>query len=172
MGRKANSHKKPISNKIRVRMHRQRKKLKLSIRQNEQQIFLNNVGHSSDDIQTESPLNENGEWTLKIKIRDWANKHRISKCAIDDLLSTLISCGIDSVPKNHRTLQQTPTNIVINDVSGGQFWYNGLGKCIEQIFHNLDRILILMDYHCIRVQALHSIRFWQQFTVCIHIKSE
>lgn len=138
MGRKINPHKKPIPNIIRVRMHRQRKKLKRTIRQIENNVFWNNVDQINV-IQTENPLNENSESALKIKIRDWANKHRISKCAIDDLLSVLISCGIDSVPRNHRTLQRTPTNIVINDVGGGQFWYNGLGKCIEHIFCNLDR---------------------------------
>lgn len=138
MGRKANPHKKPISNKNRVRMHRQLKKMRLEIRQSEQQVFLNNVTQSDVD-PIENTLNDDGESDLKIKIRDWANMHRISKRAIDDLLGILISSGIDSVPRNHRALQQTPTNNVINDVSGGLYWYNGLGKCIEQIFCKLDR---------------------------------
>lgn len=138
MGRKSNPHKTPISGKIRARMCRQRKKLKLSIRQKEQRVFSNNVAQI-DVVQAENPLNGNIESHFKTKIRDWANMHRISKRAIDDLLCVLISSGIDSVPKNHRTLQKTPTNIVITDVSGGQFWYNGLGKCIAQIFYNLDR---------------------------------
>lgn len=138
MGRKANPHKRPIPNKIRVRMHRQRKKLKLSLRQKEQQVFLNDLDQT-DMIQNENPVNTNGESAAKIKIRDWANMHRISKRAIDDLLGILISCGVDSIPRNHRTLQETPTNIVINDISGGQYWHNGLGKCIQQIFSNIDR---------------------------------
>lgn len=136
MGRKANPHKKPVSNKVRARMCRQRKKLKSSNRRIEQQICLN-MATQSVCFQDENNLNRNSD--LKIKIRDWANVHRISKRAIDDLLSALISSGIDSVPRNHRTLQQTPTNVIISDVSGGKYWYNGLAKSIKQIFSSLDK---------------------------------
>lgn len=147
MARKRNHHKRPIPNKIRVRMHRERKKLKNSIRQRESQI-LNRIAQVHV-AQVADPLNEDVESTLKTKIRDWANEYRISKRAIDDLLAILVSSGIKSVPKNHRTLQETPTNIVIqNNVGGGCYWFNGLGKCLNQIFCNLDRdITISLNFN-------------------------
>lgn len=140
MGRKKNPQKPPISNKIRARMHRQRKNLKNSFRKREQQVLLNNNGHIHI-AQPENSLSENEsvESPIKTRIRDWANMHRVSKRALDDLLAILVASGIDSVPKNHRTLQKTPTNIEIINVGGGHFWFNGLKKCIGQIFSNLDR---------------------------------
>lgn len=140
MGRKKNPQKPPISNKIRARMHRQRKNLKNSFRKREQQVLLNNNGHIHI-AQPENSLSENEsvESPIKTRIRDWANMHRVSKRALDDLLAILVASGIDSVPKNHRTLQKTPTNIEIINVGGGHFCFNGLKKCIGQIFSNLDR---------------------------------
>lgn len=138
MGRKRNPHKPAISNKNRVRMCRHRKKLKNAIRQRNQQVILN-TGAEIGVTPPENTLNEHIESNLKTKLRDWCNRHRIAKTAINDLLGILISSGIDSIPKNHRTLQKTPTNLEINTVAGGHYWHNGLEKCLMQIFCKLDR---------------------------------
>lgn len=140
MGRKYKSNKRPISNKIRQRMFRQRKKLKSTLLERES-FFINSV--QIDNIQTQTTTNDNIELNFETKIRDWANMYRISKRSLDDLLAILAASGIDSLPKNHRTLQKTPKNTVIIDVGGGHLWYNGLEKCLKQIFINLDRNIAL-----------------------------
>lgn len=133
MTRKSKFKKVPISNKIRLRMYRQRKKWRNLIRLREQESIIN------QKVQSDNAQNENeNESNLITKLRDWSNSHRIAKRAITDLLNILISVGID-VPKNYRTLQKTPTNVIINDVSGGKYWYNGLEKCLKQIFNDLDK---------------------------------
>lgn len=118
-------------------MFRQRKKLKSA----REVFFINSV--QTDNIQTQTTTNDNIELNFNAKIRDWANKHRISKRSLDDLLAILAASGIDSLPKNHRTLQKTPKNTVISVVGGGHFWYNGLEKCLKQIFTNLDKDIVL-----------------------------
>lgn len=140
MARKRNRHIKPISNKVRVRMHRERVRLRNLFSEREEQAFLNSHNIVQDEVnQNEHSSDENIESTLTNKIRDWACVFRISKRAIDSLLAILISSGHDSLPKNHRTLQGTPTNIEINNVGGGQYWYNGLEKCLKRIFSKLDK---------------------------------
>lgn len=135
MARKSNPNKRPIPNKVRVRMYRQRKKLKSIFREREHQMDTIN----QNVIAQANPSNENVEPTLRIEIRDWASVHKLSKRSIDDLLAILVSSGIDSIPKNHRTLQRTPTDIKINKVAGGSLWINGLEKCLQRIFSTLDR---------------------------------
>lgn len=120
----------------RVRMHRERKRLK-----NSQQQFLNeqpiqnemSIGMDISSMDAEEPS------TLNSDLRDWANSHRVTTRALDDLLRILNSNGITSIPKNHRTLLNTPTDIVLIENAGGQLWYNGIEKSLRQIFTAIDR---------------------------------
>lgn len=148
MARKRISRKPKISNKIRVRMHRQRKKMKNLLLQREQREILNLQMHNmrAENSSTVQSL-ECDEPNIETKIRDWSSKYPISKRALDDLLGILHSEGL-AVPKNHRTLQKTPTNITINDIAGGRYWYNGLKKWIVRKFSSLDRdITISLNFN-------------------------
>lgn len=142
MGRKRNPHKNPISNKNRVRMHRQRNRIKRALRERESLLNVEQTPNPQNE-NTRVENENNAESKLKTDLRDWASKHRISKHAIDDLLAILNSkrsFAIECLPKNHRTLQKTQTNIEIKEnVAGGCYWHNGLEKCLMQIFSNLDR---------------------------------
>lgn len=117
--------KQTISSALRVRMHRLREKMKKERKQY--------VANSIISVESSSPPP-----CLKTELRDWANSHRIAKRALDELLCILNSHGIESVPKNHRTLLGTPVNLHINEIAGGKFWYNGLEKSIRQIFSGID----------------------------------
>lgn len=154
MSRKPNPFRKPIPTNIRVKMHRQRKKKKVA-----RQRFLNN----QDENQFESNSNKIESSTLKTDLRDWANSYRISKGAVDSLLSILHSNGIISVSKNHRTLQQTPTYVEISNIAGGKCWYNGLEKCLRMIFSSLDRdISISLNFNVDGLPLFNSSKtsFW------------
>lgn len=131
MVRKNSINRKAIPNNIRVKMYRQRQKLKKMREQtvNNQENSLNSVNVIENEPEAQ---------TLRTQLRDWAIMFRISKRALNGLLGILNSCGM-SVPKNYRTLLETPLNVEINDVAGGRFWYNGLEKCLKSIFSTVDR---------------------------------
>lgn len=136
MGRKKNNSRKPIPNHVRVRMFRQRQKLK----QMRQQQLANQL---SDIIPNESiECNSNEESisdsSLKMNLVDWVNAFNISKTAVDSLLS-ILNPYLCSLPKNSRTLLKTPLNVEIKDNAGGELWYNGLSKCLKAIFSTVDR---------------------------------
>lgn len=149
MARKPNRSRVPLSSNVRVRMYRQRKKMKA-----ERQRILNDKKPSACEIETSS---------MKTQLRDWANSYRISKRAIDSLLSILNSSGLDSLPKNHRTLLNTPVNLEIKEISGGKMWYNGLESCIKSIFSTLNRdISISLNFNIDGLPLFNSskISFW------------
>lgn len=82
---------------------------------------------------------------LKKKLREWVSIHNISQRSVDDLLSILHPYGLTSLPKNCRTLVRTPTDINVQLIAGGHFWYNGLEAEIRFVFKNLscDEVLQL-----------------------------
>lgn len=136
MGRRK-GRKPPLSTLERVRMHRRRKKL-LQIQN--QRIYHQFQIQSEENVSNASSNQIINNDELKNELRDWGNAYRVSKLAINRLLSILNSYGI-SLPKNYRTLQHTPVNIEINTVAGGNLWYNGLGNCLRNIFGTLSRDL-------------------------------
>lgn len=136
MGRRKSNK---LSNRDRVRMHRQRKKIgeidrkRLELRIQE---LTETPTNTTNPESIEKP-------TLRIGLQKWASEHRISKRAVDSLLGILNSTGTKSLPKNHRTLQGTPIHVPITETAGGKMWYNGLNKCLRDTFSNLDRHLFI-----------------------------
>lgn len=159
---KRNRNKQPISNAERVRMCRERKKLKAAL----QQLLteeLNNSSKSGDLSILSSPSPSATPSSLKTDLRDWANEHRITKRALDGLLGILNANGIISVPKNHRTLLNTPVNIEITKIAGGLFWYNGLENSIKRIFSTLDRnvtISLKVNVDGLPLYKSSKMQFW------------
>lgn len=131
------SNKVPVSVRDRVRIHRERKKIKErnSAIVNLRIQDINNDFNPIDLANREPPPLKNG-------IQKWANQYRISKRAVDNLLHVLNSNG-SNLPKNHRTLQSTPINVSLTEVAGGKMWFNGLEKCLRKIFSQLDRNLTI-----------------------------
>lgn len=160
MGRKPNPKRRPLSTYDRVKLHRRRKALK-----NERTILLNerfNQIQNRDNSENNACC-ENQETELRAKIRNWVNSNHISRRAVDKLLNILNSCGIRAVPKNHRTLLETPIKIKINVLAGGEFWYNGLEKCLKQIFCKLDRdIEISLNIN------IDGLRIYNSSPICLH----
>lgn len=159
MGRKPNPNKKPVPTNVRVRMHRQRKKMKAT-----RQRFLNNyIENNIEPVSIEANADKIETSTLKTELRHWANSHRISKRAVNSLLSILNSNGISSVPKNYRTLLQTPIIVEIRDVAGGKFWYNGLEKSLRLIFSTLNcdiSISLNFNFDGLPLYNSSKISFW------------
>lgn len=57
------------------------------------------------------------------RLRHWAIKYNISKCAVSDLLKILISLGMSWLPKDSRTLLSTPRYIEMKSLTNGKLWY-------------------------------------------------
>lgn len=127
----------------RVKMYRQRKKLLLSQNQRANEYLVQSE-QSVLNVTAESPnerQNEGANLEINNQLRVWSIEHRISKRALNGLLPILQSNGMSSLPKNYRTLQETPTHIEIVQAAGGQLWHNGLRNCITNVFSTLSRDL-------------------------------
>lgn len=134
MGRRKNPNRKPISNRIRVQMHRERKKMK-----QERQRLLDSQVEESDSRSDRNNSFAFGEpLPLKSELRNWAQSYRITTRALDSLLDILNAHGIDNLPKNHRTILSTPINVEYQEIAGGELWYHGLQKSLIHVLSELD----------------------------------
>lgn len=75
---------------------------------------------------------------LTLELRSWAIDKNINKRAVTELLKILRSAGINFLPKDSRTLLETPRNVEIIDLGGGKYWHNGLRNCLIQVFSQLS----------------------------------
>lgn len=69
--------------------------------------------------KTDSPNNEFG---IRESLRRWALKFNISKCAVTELLKILIRFGMHELPKDSRTLFETPRRIEMISLTNGKIW--------------------------------------------------
>lgn len=138
---------KSIQNRKRVRKHRNKKKLKL-IHENKVRARIFALKQKTNDeenpkFESESELDRpNIDDDLKFvdNLRYWVINNRISAKAMNELLATLRSSGFHFLPKDSRTIMQTPTKLGIKDLTNGRLWYNGVAKCLEIV--NMNNILI------------------------------
>lgn len=131
-----------LSVQQRVKMFRKRAKMRTEqdkrINEILQQQYYQNL-NTSDGCE-ESTVDDKAK--LRNELRDWANSYHISKRAINSLLLIFHSNGIGNLPKNYRTLQETPLKIDLIDIAGGKMWYKGVGKCLQTMFPKLSQNLI------------------------------
>lgn len=87
---------------------------------------LNNISPR----KTNSPVHEESKQSTKSdvigskeRLRKWALKYNISKRAVSDLLTILISLGMSWLPKDSRTLLSTPREIHMTNLTIGKLWY-------------------------------------------------
>lgn len=85
------------------------------------------------DSSSESILEETEEKSLKEKLATWSTTHGLSKFCIDELLKMLRSDGNVNLPKDSRTLLQTPKLINYEEKCGGQYIYFGMNEGLESI---------------------------------------
>lgn len=72
------------------------------------------------------------------RIKNWAIEHRIQKRALNSLLKILISMGFKNICSDSRTLLRTPRSVPISQMGSGKFWYNGIAKCLNSIYSNVE----------------------------------
>lgn len=141
----------------RVRKHRRLKKFKEKY-QNEVFLELQRINQNdleeSGDSSNENTFNcenvEDGEnFNFEKNLKRWAVKHRITKMAINDLLSILITAGFGYLPKDSRTFMGTPKNVEIITLTKGHMWYRGIANNLERIFNKIDfdGLSIYLDFN-------------------------
>ncbi|XP_047510862.1 uncharacterized protein LOC125053528 isoform X2 [Pieris napi] len=91
--------------------------------------------HSSDE-EEESEYIKNSNF--KNDIRIWAIEKNISQAAFKDLISILNKRFVDILPSDPRTILQTPTQICLKSIDGGEYWHNGIIIPLTKILHNLE----------------------------------
>ena len=87
--------------------------------------FSETVQSSESDSESLSE-NEIDEKSFREKLATWSTKSKVSKSAIDDLLILLRSEGNVDIPKDARTLLQTPKSIELEEKCGGKYIYFGI----------------------------------------------
>lgn len=136
MARKKNKSK---TSTVRNRFYRDVKKQLHERREKVNRILNGQINLNS----TNSTLNESElstqQQSFKVGLVQWINEHRIAKRAVNDLLHILNSAGISDLPKDYRTLLNTPINVQITDVAGGRMWYNGLSHSLQKCLFNIDK---------------------------------
>lgn len=160
MGRSRNNNRNPIPTHVRVRMFRQRQKLK-EMRQQQLANQLSDI-IANESIDTNISTNSDSDSGLNKKLIDWVNAFVIPKTAVDSLLS-ILHPYFDSLPKCSKTLLKTPLDVDIKENAGGEMWYYGLAKCLEKIFVTLDRdIQISLNFNIDGLQVYNSskVSFW------------
>lgn len=119
-------------NRARVNFHREWKSIMVKQNQSNQQIAhsSNFTSNANSNMNTGSSAFQGHhfnvdfqELDIRERLRRWALRYNISNCAVTDLLKILILLGIHNLPKDGRTLLQTPRFIKMISLSNGKLWY-------------------------------------------------
>lgn len=132
--------KKRRSPAVRTRFHREVKRILSERREELKRLMQNRMNVNVTNSTVNESSNAIEELSFKEQLIHWINQHRISKRAVNDLLNILSLNGIDDLPKDYRTLLQTPVSVhmTIKNVAGGQMWYNGLAHSLQKIFVDIE----------------------------------
>lgn len=96
------------------------------------EVDSNDAFDSDDSCEDEADAIER-EFSLKDELRTWALKYQITHCALNNLLTILSKKGFGFLPVDSRTLLETPKAVDVREMGKGQFWYNGVEKCLNEL---------------------------------------
>lgn len=159
MAKIRNFSRKAAKTRARVQKHRLLNKWRKTY-EDEVRIEMKRREHTDPSFADVEDSAANSETTVDFKdmISDWAIKHRITKTAINDLLSILIVAGFTFLPKDSRTLMKTPKVIEIIKLSKGNLWYNGLAQSLSNVFETTNVLIgsITLDFNFDGVPLFNS----------------
>ncbi|CAC5356575.1 unnamed protein product [Mytilus coruscus] len=99
---------------------------------------------TTDDNSVENSENVNDD-NLCQDIAAWATKHKNSRAALNDLLHVFRKHG-HRVPKDSRTLLQTPRHIETIEKCGGSYFYVGIESGILKVISQHEKHFFKGDY--------------------------
>lgn len=142
--RKENKEKILEQTRMRVRIHRGMKAiLNKESKVSESNSFVNPEFKPGSSIITNGILNTQWRSDFVKDIRKWALDFNITKRAVTSLLKTLHSKGMHFFPTDSRALLKTPRSIETLSVAGGNYWHNGMRKCIEKILSDINQDILI-----------------------------
>jgi len=99
-----------------------------------------NFSSSNSSSDNDVPFNATSEDPEKI-IACWAIRHSITQSALNDLLTSLSKCHLfTNLPKDARTLLNTPKTTSLQSINGGEYYHYGIKNEIEYLFKLYDHL--------------------------------
>ncbi|XP_011862393.1 PREDICTED: uncharacterized protein LOC105558986, partial [Vollenhovia emeryi] len=140
-----------------------------------------NCSESHSDIDEEQPLqfandNERGQYVVRI-LREWVREGGIISMRKLDSLLAKFHRAFPNVPLSYKTLLQTPNQIYINEVNGGELWYKGIASNLDlmnldEYLENYSEIFIDINIDGLPLFKSTSERFWPILGQLVTSKSE
>lgn len=120
--------------------------------------------------------NERGQYVVKI-LRDWIQEGGIMSMRKLDSLLAKFHRMFPNVPLSYKTFLQTPDQIDINQINGGELWFKGIGFNLdlinlEEYLRTYNKILIDINIDGLPLFKSSSQRFWPILGKLIRSKSE
>lgn len=91
--------------------------------------------HVNVEQEDEETIEENSNKTIELSnwLYSWKLKHNITHTALSELLTKLRTCGYSDLPKDARTLLNTPRNSIVEVLAENEnFFHYGLEKAISE----------------------------------------
>lgn len=110
----------------------------------------------SEDLKTEC-IN------IREALKEWAVTFHICHNAIKALLDILILSKIPNMPRDPRTLLETPRTVVTIKMGSGQYWHNGLKTCLEKCLSHVENpIDIALNFNIdgLPIHNSSKMQFW------------
>ena len=133
-----------------------------------------NIENSSYNYisSTESKSNSNeghfentNEHSLRQELEIWATNNNCTRTRITQLLTILLKHGHgDELPKDARTLLQTPRKVVTTEKCNGEYYYFGLEKgivqCTLQNSFSGDKIELTVNTNGVPIFKITNVQLW------------
>jgi len=139
-----------------------------------------NSSENNSDIDEEEHLqfaneNERGQYVVRI-LREWVQEGGISMRKLDSLLAKFHHV-FPIVPLSYKTLLQTPNQINIKEINGGELWYKGIASNLDlmnldEYLQNFNEILIDINIDGLPLFKSNSERFWPILGKLVTSKNE
>lgn len=122
-----------------------------------------NVEYNSEFDSDTDEENENVELSFINKLRIWAVQNQITHVAINELLELLLTLGLKNLPKNSRTLLHTPRSVQIRSMGSGEYWHNGIEKCLKNTLCDVsESINLSLNFNIdgLPISGSSKFQFW------------
>ena len=99
------------------------------------------------------------------QLAEWTTQFNISQAALSAVLQIFRSANVD-VPKDARTVMNTPQTVSVSSVAGGSYFYFGIGSSIRSRMNDADELLCGSEVNLnINIDGLplsrsSSVQFW------------
>ncbi|CAG7821197.1 unnamed protein product [Allacma fusca] len=137
----------------------------------------NSDASTSNSTSSSESSSTDSEKSFSEILKSWSLKHQISHAALSELLSTLKthSC-FENLPKDPRTLLQTPRQTTVSEVRPGNYVHFGLKNCLRNVLESCDSIpsVLFLQINVDGIPVFKSSldQFWPILGSIVNVKIE